>query len=221
MTLRSTILHATTIVRRPAVKEERVVDTVTLDHGQRAAGHVHATTAAGAELCIELEKHARIADGDALALADGKLVRVVAAPEKLLKITAEPARLLRIAWHLGDRHVATEVAGDALYVPDDSALVETVRGLAGLAQPVMRPFVPETGGHAAAHPHYSIHSGHDHDHDHDHDHAHHDHAHHHHDHGDEHEHGHEHGHGHGHGHHHGHEHGRGHGHEHPHDKDKS
>ncbi|GJD59570.1 urease accessory protein UreE [Methylobacterium dankookense] len=193
--------RATTLVRKPAVRADAVVDTVVLGHAARAAGSGHLHAEGGLAFDLALAKAAVIEDGDALRLEDGRLVAVRAAAEALLEVRAEnPARLMRLAWQLGGNHVEAEIGADALYVPDTPANAELIRGQGCAASPVSRAFRPER----AAHDHSSCGHDHGHGHDHDHDHAHghdhaHDHAHGHDDHGHRHEHGHEHHAGHVHG----------------------
>jgi len=212
------MLRAASVIRRPAVKAERVVDTVTLAHDDRHRRRVTLTADGGLSFLLDLEKATVLDDGDALKLEDGRLVVVRAAPEKLLEIRAEsPVRLLRVAWHIGNRHTPAEITADAIYIAEDHVLAEMVRGLGCSATPVERPFRPERGaydhgghhhhGHGHAHDHDHAHGhSHDHAHDHAHDHHHHDHGHcgcgqEHHDHPHHDHHGHDHGpHDHGHDH---------------------
>lgn len=204
--------RVTTIVRKPAVKADRVVDTITLDHAARNRREASLTAEGGTEIRLDLDMETTINDGDALRLEDGRLVQVKAAAERLLEVKAEnPLRLTRLAWHLGSQHGLVEVAADAIYVENDPVIAELVRGQGCTATPVERPFRPERSahhcdhdhGHGHHHGHAHGHShGHDHGHSHAHDHGHHDHKH---EHGhDHHDHGHEHGPG--CGHHHGHKH---------------
>jgi len=168
---------ATTIVRRAAVRADRVADTVSLDHAGRAALPEALVAEGGLGFSVALTKAAPLDDGDALRLDDGRLVAVRAAAQDLFEVRAEnPARLLRLAWQLGGSHVPAEISADALYIPATAAAAELVRGQGCLASPVSRPFRPEH----AAHDHSTC--GHDH-HDHDHHgHDHHGHDHHGHDH---------------------------------------
>jgi urease accessory protein len=170
------MLRAKTIIRRAAVRPERVADTVTLAHAARRLSGETPLQGAALAFTAALPKAAELEDGDALRLEDGRLVLVRAAEEALLAVSAEnPARLLRLAWQLGSNHVPSEMSGDGLLVPDAPATAELVRGLGCAAAPVTRPFRPERAVHAHDH----AHCGHDHahdDHGHDH-HAHHDHAH--------------------------------------------
>ena len=213
------MIRATTIVRRPAVKAERVADSLILDHEARLRRRVALKGEGGLEFLLDLERANVIEDGDAVKLEDGRLVQIKAAPEKLIAITTDnPLRLVKVAWHLGNRHVATEITNDTLYIAHDHVLLEMVRGLGATAAAVERPFRPERGAYA----------GHEHDADCGHAHAHgdahqhalaHDHSHgaacgcaHDHQHGHSHDHGNKHGHAH---HDYGHaDHGHGHSHDH-------
>jgi urease accessory protein len=192
--------RVTTIVRKPAVKADRVVDTITLDHEARNRRQGTLRAEGGTEILLDLDMETTVNDGDALRLEDGRLVQVKAAAEALLEVKAEnPLRLTRLAWHLGSSHGLVEVTGDALYVENNPAVAELVRGQGCTATPVERPFKPERSAHvcdhdhghhhghghshaeshAHAHAHSHDHHDHAHDHKHDHDHHHHDHAHHH------------------------------------------
>ena len=174
------MLRATAIVRKAAVKSDRVADTVTLDHEGRHRRRVALKGEGGLDFLLDLDKAAVLNDGDAVKLEDGRLVLVKAAPQSLLEIRAEnPLRLMRIAWHIGNRHTPAEIAADAIYIEDDHVLAEMVRGQGGTATPVTRPFQPERGayehdcGHDHGHPHGHAHDlHHDHGHDHHHDHCH-------------------------------------------------
>lgn len=194
-----------TIVRKPAVKSDRVVDTITLDHAARCRRHDHLKGEGGTEIHLDLDMETTINDGDALRLEDGRLVQVKAAEEPLLEVRAEnPLRLMRLAWHLGSQHGLAEITGDALYMEATPAFAELARGQGCTANPVMRAFKPEQSAHHCDHDHHGHghhHHGHDHGHhDHTHGHEHHKHEHH------DHDHHHEHGHGCGCGHQHGHKH---------------
>jgi urease accessory protein len=180
------MLRATAIVRRPAVKAERVADTLTLDHEARHRRRVALTGEGGLSFLLDLDKAAVLDDGDALKLEDGRLVQIKAAPETLVEIRTEnPLRLMKVAWHVGNRHVAAEITADAIYIAHDHVLIEMARGLGATVAVVERPFRPERG---AYHEHGPD-CGHDHGHGHDvhhhlseddtsdHGHAHHGHSH--------------------------------------------
>ena len=68
----------------------------------------------GLEFLLDLENAVALRGGDALVLEDGRLVEVVAAPEPLLEIRgSDPHHLVRVAWHLGNRHLPTQIMAKA------------------------------------------------------------------------------------------------------------
>ena len=139
----------------------------------------------GLEFLLDLENAVALRGGDALVLEDGRLIEVVAAPEPLLEIKgADPLHLVRIAWHLGNRHLPTQIVGKGLRIRRDHVIEAMVKGLGARVVEIEAPFDPEGGAYAAAHAaHDHGHGSHDHGHDHDHGGHHHhgDHDHHHHD----------------------------------------
>ncbi|MFL5168303.1 MAG: urease accessory protein UreE [Microvirga sp.] len=161
------MLRATAVVRKAAVKPDRVADTVVLDHEGRHRRRVALKGEGGLDFLLDLDKAAALADGDAVRLEDGRLVQVKAAPQALLEIRAEnPLRLMRVAWHIGNRHTPAEIGADAIWIEDDHVLAEMVRGQGCTATPVRRPFRPERGayepdcGHDHGHAHHAHHAHH-------------------------------------------------------------
>ncbi|MHB8886183.1 MAG: urease accessory protein UreE [Methylovirgula sp.] len=161
--------RATAVVPRDQMQARACVARVRLDHDHRHRRRLVLTTSEGESVLLDLPSAAHLRGGEGLLLDDGDIVAIEAVPEKLLEITApDQAALLRIAWHLGNRHLPTDLAGHVLRIREDHVLEEMVRGLGGTFAHIEAPFDPEGGAYAtAAH----------HDHDHDHDHARRDHVH--------------------------------------------
>ena len=148
------MIRATSIVRKLAVKAERVSDSVTLDHEHRHRRRIRLISDGDLEFLLDLGKASGLEDGDAVRLEDDRLIVVKAAPQKLLEIRAEnPLRLLRIAWHIGNRHTPAEITADAIYIEEDHVLAEMVRGQGCSVTPVTRPFRPERGAYDHGHAH--------------------------------------------------------------------
>src|SRR6516164_11136120 len=178
-------------------------DTVVLDFDDRHRRRMAMTATRGLEFLLDLENAVVLRGGDALLLEDGRLIEVVAAAEPLLEIrAADPHHLIRLAWHLGNRHLPTQMMPKALRIRRDHVIEAMVKGLGARVIEIEAPFDPEGGAYAEAA------QGHTHDHAH----GAQDHAHHGHDHAHDHDHHHDHHHGHGH-----HEHDHGHSHAHDHD----
>jgi urease accessory protein len=183
---------------------EAPADTVVLDFDDRHRRRMAMTGTHGLEFLLDLENAVALRGGDALVLDDSRLIEVVAAPEPLAEIRCnDPHHLVRVAWHLGNRHLPTQIMAKALRIRRDHVIEAMVKGLGARVIEIEAPFDPEGGayagsGHAhAPESHSHDHAAHDHSsHDHD-DHRHHHDDHHH----DEHcDHDHHHGHSHAHDH---------------------
>lgn len=150
-------------------------DRVVLDHDQRHRRRLNLVGEKGLSFLLDLPHATVIPDGAALILEDGREIEVVAAPESLAVITAKDGpSLLRIAWHLGNRHLPTELLGTQLRIRRDHVIEEMVVGLGGAVAPIEAPFEPEAGAYAGGHVHGHDHGHHGHDH---HEHGGHGHAH--------------------------------------------
>ncbi|QOZ31153.1 urease accessory protein UreE [Bradyrhizobium sp. CCBAU 53421] len=171
---------------------EAAADTVVLDFDDRHRRRMAMTGTRGLEFLLDLENAIALRGGDALVLEDGRLVEVVAAPEPLAEIRgSDPHHLIRVAWHLGNRHLPTQIMPKGLRIRRDHVIEAMVKGLGARIIEIEAPFDPEGGAyaeHAHAEAHAHAHTGHDHAHSHAHDHGHH------HDHGHNHDHGHDHDH---------------------------
>jgi urease accessory protein len=157
---------------------EAPADTVVLDFGDRHRRRMAMTGTRGLEFLLDLENAVALRGGDALVLEDGRLIEVVAAPEPLLEIKgSDPHHLIRVAWHLGNRHLPTQLMPKALRIRRDHVIEAMVKGLGARVVEIEAPFDPEggayaAGGHDHAHEHHSHSDAHGHDDHHHHDHGH-------------------------------------------------
>jgi urease accessory protein len=188
---------------------EAPADTVVLDFDDRHRRRMAMTGTRGLSFLLDLENALALRGGDALVLDDNRLIEVVAAPEPLAEIRCnDPQHLVRVAWHLGNRHLPTQIMPKGLRIRRDHVIEAMVTGLGARVIEIEAPFDPEGGayaggGHAqagegglqdhAAHDHSSHgHEGHGHDEHHHHDACHHHDEHCDHDHHDSHSHAHDH-----------------------------
>jgi urease accessory protein len=149
-------------------------DTVVLDYDYRHRRRIALTSASGEAFLLNLAEVPDLRDGDGLLLSNGKTVSIVAADEALMEITcANPVHLARVAWHLGNRHLPTQIADGSIRIREDHVIGDMVRGLGAEVESIRAPFDPEGGAYAAEESGHHHHHGHDHDHAHDH--SHHDH----------------------------------------------
>ena len=146
------VKRALDIRKREDASAAPVVDRVTLASEDRHRRRIVMTGEAGTRFLLDLPHAALLRDGDGLVLDDGSIVRVVGKPEPLVEIAAAngPDRL-RIAWHLGNRHVEVQVAGDRLRIRRDHVLEAMLSGLGATLAPIEAAFDPEQGAYAHWH----------------------------------------------------------------------
>jgi urease accessory protein len=168
---------------------EPPADTIVLDFDARHRRRMTMTATRGLVFLLDLEQATVLRGGDALVLDDSRLIEVVAAPEPLLEIKCgDPLQLVRLAWHLGNRHLPTQIMPKALRIRRDHVIEAMVRGLGARLIEIEAPFDPEGGAYAGgghadsseSHLHHAAarhtshdhgghhhHGGHSHAHDHD------------------------------------------------------
>jgi urease accessory protein len=166
------MLRAQTVLPAGGWSDEPA-DSVVLDFDDRHRRRVAMTGVRGLAFLLDLPEAIALRAGDGLRLDDARIVEVVAAPEPLVEIrAADPAALARVAWHLGNRHLPTELLKKSLRIRRDPVIEEMVTGLGAHVVAIEAPFNPEGGayvrGPAASHGH--------HDHAHHHGDAHHSHT---------------------------------------------
>ena len=127
-------------------------DRIVLDYDQRHRRRMAMTATGGLEFLLDLAQALPLRDGDALVLEDDRIIAVDAAPEPLAEIIAtRPNGLLRVAWHLGNRHLPTELRGDRLRIRRDPIIEDMVGHLGAAVTPIVAPFNPEGGAYAHGH----------------------------------------------------------------------
>src|SRR5271154_28169 len=149
-------------------------DCVVLDYDDLHRRRLAMTGTKGVAFLLDLPAALGLHGGDALVLEDGRLIEVVAAPEPLLEIRCTDAKhLARIAWHLGNRHLPTQLLPTALRIRRDHVIADMAVGLGAEVVEIDAPFEPEGGAYAGGshhrdgrhHPaHGAAHSYHGHDH---------------------------------------------------------
>ena len=138
-------------------------DGVTLAFDDRHRRRIRLHTDGGEDILLDLPKAKAMAHGDGLRISDGRWLAVHAALEPLLEIRcAAPLTLLRMAWHLGNRHLPTDLTEDRLRIRPDHVIEAMVRGMGADVAQITAPFQPEGGAYDDHEASYA--AGHDHDH---------------------------------------------------------
>ncbi len=139
-----------------------VAATLSLTAGDRAKSRHRFTGDDGTPIYLNLPRGTVLRGGDLLSSDLDVRIRVVAKPEPVVVVTARSSfDLMRAVYHLGNRHVALELAPHSLTLEPDPVLEALLTQLGGLElTPATLPFEPESGAYrSAAHVH-----SHDHDH---------------------------------------------------------
>ncbi len=152
--------HTHTILPAGSWPTGEAAGTVTLAWDDRHRRRILLESDQGLSFLLDLHRPARLAEGDGLLLDDGRVIRVIAAPEPVLEIRAGTSSLTRLAYHLGNRHLDLEIAADVLVIRADPVIADMIRHLGGTVAAVTRPFTPEPGAYDEA-----GHGHHHHDHD--------------------------------------------------------
>ncbi|MGE0846243.1 MAG: urease accessory protein UreE [Flavobacteriaceae bacterium] len=166
-------------------------DTITLDEAARFRRRISLVSDNGIGFLLDLPEARLLRHGEGLVLDDGRVIEVRAAPEKLLEIKASsPHHLLRLAWHIGNRHLESQIEEERILIRPDHVIAAMLEGLGASVNEVKEAFNPEGGAygdrhHAHSHDHghsedhktgdEHVHAGrhrHDRPHDHRHEHAH-------------------------------------------------
>jgi urease accessory protein len=147
-------------IHRPAGHwpRENAVGTLTLDFDARHRRRIRLTADEGEDILLDLPKAVAMADGDGLQLEDGRWLMVQAAAEHIVEIRHRDLnQLARLAWHLGNRHLPTEIRDQVLRIRPDHVIEQMLCGFGAELTKVHVPFQPE-GGAYGDHGHHHNHS---------------------------------------------------------------
>lgn len=149
--------RAATVIKAEDLDPWKIAGRVALDHENRYRRRLVLQMAGGEPFLLDLTEATRLRHGDGLLLDDGAIILIEALPEALLEIRApSQMTLMRITWHLGNRHVPTQLCGETLRIRADHVLAAMVEQLNGSLTAITAPFDPEGGayGGGAVTPHY-------------------------------------------------------------------
>ena len=138
--------------------QELAAGSITLDFDRRHRRRIRLITDQDDEILLDLPTAVAMADRDGVQLDDGTWLIIRAAAEPVVDVAhPEPHQLVRLAWHLGNRHVPTEIRGNALRIRWDHVIEEMLRGFGAMVVRLHAAFQPEGGAHRDRHgdPHSS------------------------------------------------------------------
>lgn len=157
------------VIERSNKDQELAVhdDTITLDETDRHRRRVSMKSDTGIEFLLELEAATLLLENDILRLNDGRGIRVIAKPEALYTVRGnDPVHLLNLTWHVGNRHLATQIHTDHFMIRHDPVIRTMLEELGATVTDITAGFNPLGGAYGDGHSHHSDdhHSNHGHKH---------------------------------------------------------
>ena len=141
------MMRATSVMPAADLQSEPI-DIVVLDFDYRYRRRLVMTGEKGTQFLLDLPKAAVIAEGDGLVLEDGNIIGVRAQSEPVAEIWAnDPEHMARISWHLGNRHLPTQIVGNRLRIRKDHVMIDLVKNLGATVEILEVPFHPEGGAY--------------------------------------------------------------------------
>ena len=138
--------------------KEKAAGALTLDFDARHRRRVLLTTDQGEDFLLHLPNTVAIADGDGLQLDDCRWLKVQAAAEHVVEVRHKhPACLTCLAWHLGNRHVPTEIRNEVLRIRPDRVIEHMLLGFGAHLIQLRAPFQPELGAYGGHGHHHNPH----------------------------------------------------------------
>jgi len=143
-------MHFALLHRRAGLWPKRkAAGTLTLDYDARNRRRIRLTTDQGEDVLLDLPKAVAMADGDGLRLENRRWLKVQAATEPIVEVRhRDPDQLVRLAWHLGNRHLPTEIRGQVIRIRPDNVIEEMLFALGADLVKVQIPFQPEGGAYS-------------------------------------------------------------------------
>lgn len=136
----------------PGALAKTPFDIAVLPHDERRVRRRSLTLVHGDSVLVDFPEPITLADRSALQLEDGRLVEIVAGEELLHEVRGrDRIHLMRLCWHLGNRHLKTQIEDDRVLILRDHVIRDMLRGLGATVTDISEPFHPEDGAYAHSH----------------------------------------------------------------------
>ena len=114
----------------PEALTGRERDTLRLSWEERRWTRKRVHSTGGREIALALPTGSVLRPGDVIAVEEGWYLEVEGRPEPVLAVfPRDRAEAVRVAFDVGNRHFSLALEGDAILVPDDTAMEQLVTRL--------------------------------------------------------------------------------------------
>lgn len=139
--------------------EEKLLE-LQLRHDERQVRRRTIQLSDGRRIFFHFASTVNLHHGDVIVLENKERLQVAAAEEDIFRVKARDSdHLTELAWHLGNRHLATEVRSDELRILQDHVIKSMLKGLGATVIEARAPFVPVRGAYSGdSHAHQPEHS---------------------------------------------------------------
>jgi urease accessory protein len=132
-------------------RDSTLYSTVTLTFEQRVKSRQKVELDNGEAAGLFLSRGNTLLHGQRIIADSGEIVEIRAAEEAVSTVyVADPVLLARACYHLGNRHVALQIAAGFVRYQHDHVLDEMIRGLGLSVSFEQAPFEPEAGAYDGA-----------------------------------------------------------------------
>lgn len=136
----------------PPGKAGIAYDLAVLLHDERRVRRRSITLVHGDSVLVDFPEPVTLENRSSLKLEDGRFVEIIAAEEPLYEVRGrDRIHLMRLCWHLGNRHLKTQIEDDRVLILRDHVIRDMLLGLGASVTAISEPFQPEEGAYSHSH----------------------------------------------------------------------
>ena len=132
-------------------KKQEIFDNITLTYEERFIRRKKLTTDNGTNFLVNLSETVSVDENNFFELDNGNLIKVLSKKENLIEVTGE--NIKQIIWHLGNRHLPTQIEESRVLIQDDAIILDMILKLKGNVRKVFEKFNPEGGAYGLGRTH--------------------------------------------------------------------
>ena len=132
-------------------KKQEIFDNITLTYEERFIRRKKLTTDNGTNFLVNLSATVSVDENNFFELDNGYLIKILSKEENLIEVTGE--NIKQIIWHLGNRHLPTQIEESRVLIQDDAIILDMILKLKGNVRKVFEKFNPERGAYGLGRTH--------------------------------------------------------------------